>query len=215
MLNKSLTIVLPVYNGASRLRTQVREILELASELTNEFGILIVDDGSNDATFEVAEELATRYPQISVRRHRHRAGLGPTIEHIQRSVRSDAVIMHDGLTPIDPNQMRIVWRRWLAESADNSTAIAAATALQSDICDLPNLPAIHAVMERSHGRVLGFQLVTPQPDSDIQSPDEALAATNMPRTDAAHMPRQLGVGEIPRLPRPKFLTAVAAFALGE
>src|SRR3954471_10234555 len=92
VLNKSLTVVLPVYNGETRLRKSVHEILELASELTSKFGVLIIDDGSNDATSEVAEELPARCPQVSVRRNRHRSGLGPAIEYVQRRVRSDAVI---------------------------------------------------------------------------------------------------------------------------
>ena len=57
-MNKSLTIVLPVHNGESKLRSCVREILEVASDMTSAFGILIVDDGSTDATYEVAEELS-------------------------------------------------------------------------------------------------------------------------------------------------------------
>jgi glycosyltransferase involved in cell wall biosynthesis len=72
-----LTIVLPIYNGETRLRECVGEILELASELTTRFGVVIIDDGSTDATFEVAEELAAQYPQ-SRGHHRHRRGLGPT-----------------------------------------------------------------------------------------------------------------------------------------
>src|SRR3990172_7759911 len=76
VLNKSLTIVLPVHNAESRLRTNVRELLELASELTAKFGVLIIDDGSTDATYEVAEELAAHFPQVSVRRHRQCRGLG-------------------------------------------------------------------------------------------------------------------------------------------
>ena len=39
MFNKSLTVVLPVYNGETRLRKSVNEILELASELTTKFGV--------------------------------------------------------------------------------------------------------------------------------------------------------------------------------
>ena len=112
VFNKSLTVVLPVYNGESRLRKSVNEILELASELTTKFGVLIIDDGSNDATYEVAEELAAHYPQVSVMRHRHRRGLGSAIDYVQRQIRSDAVIMHDGVTPIDACQMRNLWRHW-------------------------------------------------------------------------------------------------------
>jgi cellulose synthase/poly-beta-1,6-N-acetylglucosamine synthase-like glycosyltransferase len=216
VLNKSLTVVLPVYNGASRLRAHVRELLELASELTNQFGILIVDDGSTDATYEVAADLAARYPQVSVRRHRHRSGLGPTIEHIQRHVRSDAVIMHDGVTPIDANQMRTVWRRWVAGSAAAASESATTAALHGELCDLADLPAIHATMERAHGKLLGFQLLAPRRDRDELACDEQYhAATARPRTDEAHLPHVAGVGRIPRLPRPKFVSAVATFALGE
>jgi hypothetical protein len=55
VLNKSLTIVLPVHNAESRLRNNVHELLEIASELTAKFGVPIIDDGSTDATLEVAE----------------------------------------------------------------------------------------------------------------------------------------------------------------
>jgi hypothetical protein len=212
--NKSLTIVLPVHNCESRLRSDVGQMLDLASELTNNFGILIVDDGSTDSTFEVAEDLAARYPQVAVRRHRHRSGLGPAIAHVQRSVRSDAVIFHDGVTPINVNQMRSVWRRWIAQTeAEHSPA--SAVALHQDVCDFANLPAIHTAMERAHSQVLGFQLVTlPKMEAENERVPSA-AATGSSRPEAAQLSRDKGVGQIPRLPRPKLLSAIAEFALGE
>ena len=212
-MSKSLTIVLPVYNAESRLRKNVTELLELASELTARFGVLIVDDGSTDATFEVAEELAGHYPQVSVRRHRQRRGLGATIDYVQRRVRSDAVIVHDGVTPVDPQQMRSVWKRWIAHSTAAADTSTASTLFDRDICDFANLPAIHAEMERAHRRVLGFQLITRDVSQDAVA--EASSRASMPRTDSSHLADQPGVGQIPPLPRPKFLSALAAFALGE
>jgi cellulose synthase/poly-beta-1,6-N-acetylglucosamine synthase-like glycosyltransferase len=210
-VNKSLTIVLPVHNGESKLRRCVREILEVASEMTSAFGILIVDDGSTDATFEVAEELSARYPQVTVRRHRYHRGLGPTIEYVQRHIRSDAVMIHDGVTPIDPNQMRNEWRRWMARSQDGVGSDH--MMLQGDVCDFANLPAIHAAMERSHCRMLGFQLVAPAQDDDVSSLAKGGDSSRPPR-DATSRQRP-DLGRIPALPRPKFLTAIAEFALGE
>jgi cellulose synthase/poly-beta-1,6-N-acetylglucosamine synthase-like glycosyltransferase len=209
-----LTIVLPVYNGEARLRKCVGDILELASELTPRFDVLIIDDGSNDATFEVAEELSALYPQVSVLRHRHRRGLGPTIDYAQRRIRTDAVIVHDGISPIDPIQVRNLWRNCVGRSAAGECAAATAAALQSDICDFANLPAIHAAMEQAHNRVLGFQWLTPQP-ADRPEPLREPADSNQPRTDAPHFNRRPGMGRIPPLPRPKFLSALAEFALGE
>lgn len=211
-LNKSLTIVLPVHNGEARLRSCVREILEVASDLTSAFGILIVDDGSTDATFEVAEELSARYPQVSVRRHRYHRGLGPTIDYVQRHVRSDAVMIHDGVTPIDANQMRNEWRRWIAGSQSAARSVDPITS-QTDICDFANLPAIHAAMERAHGKMLGFQLIAPIQSNGAEAIEDRDGAPTS-RTDAASRERP-GIGRIPSLPRPKFLQALAQFAFGE
>src|SRR3954452_3193913 len=141
VLNKSLTVVLPVYNGETRLRKSVHEILELASELTPKFGVLIIDDGSNDSTFEVAEELAAHYPQVSVRRHRNRRGLGPTIDYVQRRVRSDAVILHDGTTPINAGEMRNLWQQWIRSSG--SSASPADATLRNGVRELSGISAVH------------------------------------------------------------------------
>ncbi len=111
MSNKSLTVVLPVYNGESRLASCVTQMLELASDLTSQFSIMIVDDGSTDDTSAVAQELSTRYPQVTVQRQRHRSGLGPIISMVRRRVDSDVVIVHDGVTPIDPVKVRRLWRQ--------------------------------------------------------------------------------------------------------
>ena len=213
VLNKSLTVVLPVYNGETRLRKSVHEILELASELTSKFGVLIIDDGSNDATYEVAEELSARYPQVSVRRHRHRRGLGPTIEYVQRRIRSDAVIVHDGTSPIDAGQMRTLWRRWLHQTAPHHDRPATGSN-HSELRDLANLPAIHAAMEKAHSRVIGFQLITPTETADTAD-NEIAPVRNGSSRDTTTPADRHGVGVIPPLPRPKFLSALANFALGE
>jgi hypothetical protein len=214
-VNKSLTIVLPVYNAESRLRKNVSELLEVASELTPKFGVLIIDDGSTDATLEVAEELAAHYPQVVVRRHRHRRGLGAAIDYVQRRVRSDAVMLHDGVTPVNPEQMRSAWQSWIAHAAAETNPAAGSPPSQASLPDLASLTGIHNTMERAHQRVLGFQLITCVPTDGWQSEPELPAASLMPRADSTHLSHPAGVGQIPPLPRPKFLSAVAAFALGE
>ena len=212
MLHKSLTVVLPVYNREASLGRSVAEILELASELTRRFEILIIDDGSTDATFEVAEELAGKFPQISVRRHRHRRGLGATLEMAGRRLSSDVVIVHDGVTRINPDEVRQLWRDRVASPVTSNAGHDAAG--RASLADLNTLPAAHVAMERAHARVLGFQLVTQAPADAAAAGDESLGEAPRPRTDAAH-PQHRSIGEIPRLPRPKFLTSLAQFALGE
>ena len=151
--NKSLTIVLPVYNGESKLTGCVNELLELASELTNRFSILVVDDGSTDDTSAVVQSLSARYPQVSLCRHRQRRGLGPIITMVQRRVSSDVVIVHDGVTPIDTVQVRRLWQQ-----SNASTTVAAEAVRHPRCC---RCRATHDAMARVHGRVLGFHLLEP------------------------------------------------------
>jgi hypothetical protein len=47
----------------------VEALLEVLPELTARFEVVVVDDGSTDATIEVADELATYYPQVTALRH--------------------------------------------------------------------------------------------------------------------------------------------------
>ncbi len=213
-MTPSLTIVLPIHNGESRLRRCVGEILELASELTPKFSVLIVDDGSSDDTFSAAEELSARYPQISVERNRAQRGLGPTIDRLRRRIRSDVVIVHDGVSPIDPNQVRTLWRQHIHRQI---AALGRPTISSTpDAGVLAGVATTHDALAQAHGRLLGFQLVTqPRSDAEIEFPEVDFTPLPAPRTDAAHFGGHKGVGQIPPLPRPKFLAAIAEFALGE
>jgi hypothetical protein len=216
VLNKSLTIVLPVYNGESRLTHHVTEMLELASELTSHFEVMIVDDGSTDDTSAVAQELAAQFPQISIRRHRHRRGLGPIISMVQKRVSTDVVIVHDGVTPINSVEVRRLWQQ--SESgmqAPRQSQSTGAAANKADLRDLADIRATHAAMELAHQRVLGFHLLQPIRDEEMGSAPRATTSST------AHVPAtprptdRSGVGQIPLMPRPNFLSAVADFALGE
>jgi glycosyltransferase involved in cell wall biosynthesis len=213
--NKSLTIVLPVYNGESRLTHHVTEMLELASELTSRFEVMIVDDGSTDDTSAVAQELATKFPQISIRRHRHRRGLGPIISMVQKRVSSDVVIVHDGVTPINSKEVRRLWQQSAAEApALRDGQAAAFVSLTPDIRELSGIRATHNAMALAHERVLGFHLLQPMHEEEIAtsaaaSPHIGKSPTKGRSTDRA------GVGQIPLMPRPNFLSAMADFALGE
>jgi glycosyltransferase involved in cell wall biosynthesis len=207
--NKSLTIVLPVYNSESRLATSVTQMLELASDLTTQFSIMIVDDGSTDDTSAVAQELATRYPQVSFARQRQRSGLGPIISMVRRRVDSDVVIVHDGVTPIDPVQVRRLWRQNDAQSSP------ATPASKRNVSELFGVRATHTAMAQAHQRVMGFHVLEPIAADEKGSPAPTAApSTNRPVAKPRPSDHS-GVGQIPSLPRPNFLSALAEFTLGE
>jgi len=61
---RSLSVLLPVKNAQSSLAPTVHKILDALSELSERIELLIIDDGSVDATSEVAVELTRHYPQV-------------------------------------------------------------------------------------------------------------------------------------------------------
>lgn len=108
-MERSLTVLLPVENSQATLERNVRRLLEVLPELTDRFEILIIDDGSIDATFEVADELTTRYPQVRVTRNQRPSG---RTRAIQVGIRKSAgefllLIDEDSKIPLDE-----IWRLW-------------------------------------------------------------------------------------------------------
>ncbi len=56
MKNTDLSIIIPAYNEEKRLRGSLEEILEKAGDLFASVELIIVDDGSTDATADIAEK---------------------------------------------------------------------------------------------------------------------------------------------------------------
>jgi len=85
-VERSLSVLLPVYNAQSSLATTVQEVIDVVSELTARFELVIIDDGSDDATSEVAYELTQHYPQVGAVFHGHKMGYKAAISSgFQRS----------------------------------------------------------------------------------------------------------------------------------
>ncbi len=68
-MQRSLSVLLPVKDAQATLTASVHEILDVVADSGDRFELLIIDDGSTDATSEVAHELTRHYPQVRVVRH--------------------------------------------------------------------------------------------------------------------------------------------------
>jgi glycosyltransferase involved in cell wall biosynthesis len=68
-VQRSVSVLLPVKDAQATLNNSVQEILDAIADTGERFELLIIDDGSTDATSEVAHELSRHYPQIRMVRH--------------------------------------------------------------------------------------------------------------------------------------------------
>jgi len=53
-----LSVFFPAYNDSGTIASMVIRTVKTASELTPDFEIIVVDDGSADGTADIADELA-------------------------------------------------------------------------------------------------------------------------------------------------------------
>ena len=67
-----LSIVIPAYNEERRLPTSLEKIVAFVTRQLFDVEVVVVDDGSEDATAALVEEFQTRHPFITLIRNPHR-----------------------------------------------------------------------------------------------------------------------------------------------
>jgi glycosyltransferase involved in cell wall biosynthesis len=102
--------LLPVRNAQSTLSDAVLDLLEVVAELTPRFEIVIVDDGSVDATIEVADELAAYYPQVTAFRHAAAQGrLAAITTGLEHSI-GEIVLLQDADCTVASDEICRLWQ---------------------------------------------------------------------------------------------------------
>ena len=92
-----LSYFFPAHNEEANIRGLVEEALETLPGLAESFEIVIVDDGSRDATGRIADELATANPGIvRVVHHPTNLGYGAALLSGFRAARHELVAFTDG-----------------------------------------------------------------------------------------------------------------------
>ena len=107
---QSLTVVVPMYNEESGISFVVDAVRAAADDLLAlgeiaSCDLLIIDDGSTDATASVAEQLAVEEPWIRVASHGRNRGLGAAIKTGLTQATGDLVLYTDADLPFDLGEL--------------------------------------------------------------------------------------------------------------
>jgi glycosyltransferase involved in cell wall biosynthesis len=90
-----LSLVMPAFNEATSIGDAVAEAHESLVGLGYEFEILVVDDGSTDATAEIVDDLAAFWPRVRVLSHEQNLGYGAALRTGFEAARYDLVAFTD------------------------------------------------------------------------------------------------------------------------
>ena len=111
-LPPSITCILPAYNEAENLQQMIPLLCEYLPRLSSRFEVLVVDDGSRDATSAVAIQLAEQYPVSLIRLSRNfgkEAAMSAGLDHAD----SDLVILMDSDMQHPVDVLEVFYQHWL------------------------------------------------------------------------------------------------------
>tara|TARA_B100000989_G_scaffold272002_1_gene229144 strand:- start:41282 stop:41977 length:696 start_codon:yes stop_codon:yes gene_type:complete len=105
MPNKqTLGVIVPFYNEENFLEESILRLIEV--KIINQ--IILVDDCSNDKSFDIANDLSKRFNHIEVLKNSENTGKGGAVRHGLNSIKTEYVFIHDAdleYFPFDVKEM--------------------------------------------------------------------------------------------------------------
>src|SRR6476646_8162961 len=106
-----LSVCFPAYNDSGTIASMVIRAVQAAAELTPDFEVIVVNDGSADATPAILDELARTYPRVRVVHHSKNRGYGGALQTGFRSATKELIFYTDGDAQYDPAELSALWTR--------------------------------------------------------------------------------------------------------
>ena len=101
----SISLFFPAWNEEDYVERAVTRALDVLPQLTDDFEIIVVNDASTDRTQEIAEELATKIPQLRVITHPVNLKLGGAMRTGLAASTKDIVVYSDIDLPWDLREL--------------------------------------------------------------------------------------------------------------
>jgi glycosyltransferase involved in cell wall biosynthesis len=101
----SISAFFPCYNDASTIATMVTSVGNTLQRLTDDFEVIVVNDGSGDDSAAVLAELQRRLPYLRVVTHDTNRGYGGALRSGFTAASKDLVFYTDGDAQYDPCEL--------------------------------------------------------------------------------------------------------------
>jgi glycosyltransferase involved in cell wall biosynthesis len=108
MSRPSISAFFPAYNDAGTIASMVVVADRTLRELTDDYEIIIVNDGSPDHTADILDDLAARYPHLRVVTHPQNRGYGGALRSGFAHATKELVFYTDGDAQYDPRELTLL-----------------------------------------------------------------------------------------------------------
>jgi glycosyltransferase involved in cell wall biosynthesis len=101
----SLTVFFPAYNDAGTIASLLLVAHMTARTLTDDYEIIVVNDGSPDHTGELLDEMARQFPWLKVIHHERNRGYGGALRSGFAAASKQLIFYTDGDAQYDPREL--------------------------------------------------------------------------------------------------------------
>jgi glycosyltransferase involved in cell wall biosynthesis len=102
---KSLSIFFPAYNDENSIDDLVKKAYRAGTNLTEDLEVIVVNDGSNDATEKVLQKLKQQYTSLKIITHKKNQGYGAALRDGFTHTSKEWVFYTDGDGQYDPSEV--------------------------------------------------------------------------------------------------------------
>jgi glycosyltransferase involved in cell wall biosynthesis len=107
-----LTVFFPAYNDGGTIASLVIAAVKVASTITPDYEVIVVNDGSTDDSAKILDELGHIYPDhLRVVHHEKNRGYGGALRTGFASATKEFIFYTDGDAQYDPTEMTLLWNR--------------------------------------------------------------------------------------------------------
>jgi glycosyltransferase involved in cell wall biosynthesis len=101
----SISAFFPAYNDAATISSMVIATVLTLPKVTDDYEVIVVNDGSPDHTGEMLAELARVYPQVRIVTHPKNKGYGGALKSGFAAATRDWIFYTDGDAQYDPREL--------------------------------------------------------------------------------------------------------------
>ena len=115
---EKFSVVIPVYNEADRIQANIRIIKKVLDDFKCSYEIVVIDDGSQDNTYELLKELKKNIPNLVINKNATNYGKGRALKKAFRYTTGDLIIWLDADLDLHPFQISTLYDIMMLDKAD-------------------------------------------------------------------------------------------------
>lgn len=116
---EKVSIIMPAYNESNHIVSSIKEVIKTFEEFGCHWELIIMDDGSDDNTYELAMKFSQNYSKnIFIKKNRFNIGKGRALKKSIRFTSGDYIVFLDADMDLHPRQIKTFFDIMRLDDAD-------------------------------------------------------------------------------------------------